>query len=186
MFIRGRYGHGGRVGYDREWRADPAKSGGGELIDQGVHLIDLAGWFLGSFTERPRRRDDLLLGHAGRRQRVHDAANRDRADGLPARELHRVEEPVLARDLRPRRQDRDRRPGRQLRRRAAGATIGCCRRWDRPRRPFTSIPAATARGRSSSPSSSTTSASAASLPPVSSAARAALVGGRTGLRAVGL
>ena len=51
MFIRGRYGHGGRVGYDREWRADPSKSGGGELIDQGVHLIDLAGWFLGSFTD---------------------------------------------------------------------------------------------------------------------------------------
>ena len=50
MFVRGRYGHGGRVGYDREWRADPQKSGGGELIDQGVHLIDLAGWFLGSFT----------------------------------------------------------------------------------------------------------------------------------------
>ena len=47
MFIRGRYGHGGRVGYDKEWRADPAKSGGGELIDQGVHLIDLARWFLG-------------------------------------------------------------------------------------------------------------------------------------------
>jgi predicted dehydrogenase len=51
MFIRGRYGHGGRPGYEREWRADPAKSGGGELIDQGVHLIDLAGWFLGPFTE---------------------------------------------------------------------------------------------------------------------------------------
>jgi predicted dehydrogenase len=50
MFMRGRYGHGGRVGYDREWRADPVKSGGGELIDQGVHLIDLAGWFLGEFT----------------------------------------------------------------------------------------------------------------------------------------
>ena len=50
MFIRGRYGHGGRVGYDREWRADPNLSGGGELIDQGVHLIDLAGWFLGDFT----------------------------------------------------------------------------------------------------------------------------------------
>jgi predicted dehydrogenase len=54
MFIRGRYGHGGRVGYDREWRANPALSGGGELIDQGVHLIDLAGWFmrdLGDFTQ---------------------------------------------------------------------------------------------------------------------------------------
>jgi len=49
LFIRGRYGHGGRVGYDREWRADPNLSGGGELIDQGVHLIDLAGWFLGDF-----------------------------------------------------------------------------------------------------------------------------------------
>jgi predicted dehydrogenase len=49
MFLRGRYGHGGRKGYDREWRADPAQSGGGELIDQGVHLIDLAGWFLGEF-----------------------------------------------------------------------------------------------------------------------------------------
>ena len=50
MFLRGRYGHGGRVGYDREWRSDPKLSGGGELIDQGVHLIDLAGWFLGDFT----------------------------------------------------------------------------------------------------------------------------------------
>ena len=49
MFVRGRYGHGGRVGYEKEWRADPAMSGGGELIDQGVHLIDLAGWFLGDF-----------------------------------------------------------------------------------------------------------------------------------------
>jgi predicted dehydrogenase len=49
MFLRARYGHGGRRGYDREWRADPKLSGGGELIDQGVHLIDLAGWFLGSF-----------------------------------------------------------------------------------------------------------------------------------------
>jgi predicted dehydrogenase len=51
MFVRGRYGHGGRIGYDREWRADPELSGGGELIDQGVHLIDLARLFLGDFTE---------------------------------------------------------------------------------------------------------------------------------------
>ena len=56
MFIRGRYGHGGRIGYDREWRADPAISGGGELLDQGVHLIDLASWFLGEFT--------VVEGHA--------------------------------------------------------------------------------------------------------------------------
>jgi len=50
MFVRGRYGHGGRVGYEREWRANPEISGGGELIDQGVHLIDLARWFLGDFA----------------------------------------------------------------------------------------------------------------------------------------
>ena len=50
MFVRGRYGHGGRIGYDKEWRAAPTLSGGGELIDQGVHLIDLARWFLGDFS----------------------------------------------------------------------------------------------------------------------------------------
>jgi predicted dehydrogenase len=51
MFVRGRYGHGGRIGYDKEWRADPQLSGGGETIDQGVHLIDLARRFLGDFVE---------------------------------------------------------------------------------------------------------------------------------------
>ena len=50
MFIRARYGHGGRVGYEKEWRAQPAISGGGELIDQGSHLIDLSRWFLGNLT----------------------------------------------------------------------------------------------------------------------------------------
>jgi len=56
LFIRARYGHGGRLGYEKEWRAQPELSGGGELIDQGVHLIDLARWFLGDFTD--------IQGHA--------------------------------------------------------------------------------------------------------------------------
>ena len=51
MFIRARYGHGGRIGYEKEWRARPEISGGGELIDQGPHLIDLARWFLGDFSQ---------------------------------------------------------------------------------------------------------------------------------------
>ena len=51
MYIRARYGHGGRLGYEREWRADPAVAGGGELLDQGVHLIDLSRWFMGDFAE---------------------------------------------------------------------------------------------------------------------------------------
>lgn len=51
MFIRARYGHGGRIGYEKEWRANAAISGGGEGIDQGMHLVDLARWFLGEFAE---------------------------------------------------------------------------------------------------------------------------------------
>jgi len=57
MYIRARYGHGGRLGYDKEWRADPEIAGGGELLDQGVHLIDLTRWFLGDIAE--------VHGHAG-------------------------------------------------------------------------------------------------------------------------
>src|SRR3982751_5583222 len=48
FYIRGRYGHGGRIGYDQEWRAVPEISGGGEAVDQGVHLLDLTRWFLGA------------------------------------------------------------------------------------------------------------------------------------------
>jgi predicted dehydrogenase len=51
MFVRGRYGHGGRKGYEKEWRANPVLSGGGELIDQGIHMIDLSRWFLGDFKD---------------------------------------------------------------------------------------------------------------------------------------
>jgi predicted dehydrogenase len=50
LFIRGRYGHGGRIGYEKEWRFQREISGGGELIDQGSHLIDLSRWFLGELT----------------------------------------------------------------------------------------------------------------------------------------
>lgn len=51
MFIRARYGHGGRPGYESEWRASRMRSGGGELVDQGIHLVDLARCFLGDFTD---------------------------------------------------------------------------------------------------------------------------------------
>jgi predicted dehydrogenase len=47
LYLRARYGHGGRPGYDREWRADPSRSGGGEIIDQGMHLLDISHWLLG-------------------------------------------------------------------------------------------------------------------------------------------
>lgn len=51
LFIRCIYGHGGRPGYEREWRGNADLAGGGELLDQGVHAVDLARWFLGEFAE---------------------------------------------------------------------------------------------------------------------------------------
>ncbi len=49
--IRGRYGHGGRPGMENEWRASKDLCGGGELLDQGVHMIDLIRWFGGEISE---------------------------------------------------------------------------------------------------------------------------------------
>jgi predicted dehydrogenase len=47
IFIRAVYGHGGRPGYETEWRGDPDLAGGGELLDQGIHIADLVNWFIG-------------------------------------------------------------------------------------------------------------------------------------------
>ncbi len=49
--IRARYGHGGRSGMEKEWRASKELCGGGELLDQGVHVIDLIRWFGGDVKE---------------------------------------------------------------------------------------------------------------------------------------
>jgi predicted dehydrogenase len=49
--IRARYGHGGRAGYEREWRGNAELAGGGELTDQGVHVCDLINWFAGRPSE---------------------------------------------------------------------------------------------------------------------------------------
>lgn len=51
LFIRARYGHGGRLGYEKEWRFNKTISGGGELLDQGSHLIDLVNFFCGKMEE---------------------------------------------------------------------------------------------------------------------------------------
>jgi len=50
-YLRCKYGHGGRPGYEKEWRADKELCGGGELLDQGVHVVDLFRWFMGDFEE---------------------------------------------------------------------------------------------------------------------------------------
>lgn len=48
---RCRYGICGRPGYEKEWRADPARAAGGQFAEQGTHAIDLFRWFLGELVE---------------------------------------------------------------------------------------------------------------------------------------
>tara|TARA_Y100001970_G_scaffold293564_1_gene441222 strand:+ start:5040 stop:6044 length:1005 start_codon:yes stop_codon:yes gene_type:complete len=50
MYIRSRYGHGARKNYHKEWRMNKFISGGGELIDQGSHIIDLSRIILGKIV----------------------------------------------------------------------------------------------------------------------------------------
>lgn len=51
VFGRSRYGISGRVGLEKEWRSDPNIVGGGQLMEQGIHLVDLYRWFLGDITK---------------------------------------------------------------------------------------------------------------------------------------
>jgi predicted dehydrogenase len=48
-FGRARYGIGGRVGVEKEWRSDPTIVSGGQLMEQGIHVVDLYRWFFGEF-----------------------------------------------------------------------------------------------------------------------------------------
>lgn len=49
-FMRGVYGKAGGPNYSQNWRNDPEQSGGGILIDQGIHMLDLFQMFAGRFT----------------------------------------------------------------------------------------------------------------------------------------
>ena len=51
MWMRGIYGKAGGPWYERDWRADPAVAGGGILLDQGIHMLDLFRVFAGEFAE---------------------------------------------------------------------------------------------------------------------------------------
>jgi predicted dehydrogenase len=50
-YIRCVHGICGRPGYEKDWRAKSSISGGGQLMDQGLHCLDLFRYFLGEFSE---------------------------------------------------------------------------------------------------------------------------------------
>ncbi|MDQ0504609.1 Gfo/Idh/MocA family protein [Xanthobacter agilis] len=45
LTLRGAYGKSGGYRYETNWRNDPERSGGGILIDQGIHMLDLMSMF---------------------------------------------------------------------------------------------------------------------------------------------
>lgn len=56
IFFRCRYGHGGRVGYEKEW-CTQKKMGGGALIEQGIHILDLVRHLFGEPSQVMCRTD---------------------------------------------------------------------------------------------------------------------------------
>ena len=48
--LRGLYGKSGGKNFAKSWRNDFKISGGGILLDQGIHMLDLFNFFLGGFT----------------------------------------------------------------------------------------------------------------------------------------
>jgi len=51
LWLRGVYGKGGGSRYDKNWRNQRDISGGGILMDQGIHMVDLFRLFCGDFEE---------------------------------------------------------------------------------------------------------------------------------------
>lgn len=57
---RGVYGKAGTPAFQTEWRNDKSVSGGGIMLDQGIHMLDLMYYFMGKFTEITSSVDQLV------------------------------------------------------------------------------------------------------------------------------
>ena len=51
LWMRGVYGKSGGVGFEESWRSSREMAGGGILLDQGIHMLDLFRFFCGDFEE---------------------------------------------------------------------------------------------------------------------------------------
>ena len=51
LWLRGVYGKCGGIQFENSWRNNANIAGGGILLDQGIHMLDLFRYFCGDFTE---------------------------------------------------------------------------------------------------------------------------------------
>lgn len=51
LWVRGVYGKAGGHGFEQVWRSRKETAGGGILLDQGIHMLDLFRFFCGDFVE---------------------------------------------------------------------------------------------------------------------------------------
>ncbi|MEM0466437.1 MAG: Gfo/Idh/MocA family oxidoreductase [Candidatus Thermoplasmatota archaeon] len=51
LWLRGIYGKSGGIDFEKNWRSDRDIAGGGILLDQGIHMLDLFRFFCGDFQE---------------------------------------------------------------------------------------------------------------------------------------
>ena len=51
LWARGIYGKTGGLFFEKDWRSDKHLAGGGILLDQGIHMLDLMTFFLGEFSD---------------------------------------------------------------------------------------------------------------------------------------
>jgi predicted dehydrogenase len=49
--LRGVYGKSAIINFESDWRTERARAGGGILLDQGIHMVDLLRLFGGEFTD---------------------------------------------------------------------------------------------------------------------------------------
>ena len=51
LWLRGVYGKCGSIQFENDWRNDRNIAGGGILLDQGIHMLDLCRFFCGDFDQ---------------------------------------------------------------------------------------------------------------------------------------
>jgi 1,5-anhydro-D-fructose reductase (1,5-anhydro-D-mannitol-forming) len=65
LWMRGRYGKEVDDNYKDNWRCDKKLNGGGILIDQGIHLLDIMDWLAGGFDVNQSILSDNFLNING-------------------------------------------------------------------------------------------------------------------------